>query len=344
VRAISVPLRNIQQALGKNPTVASVIDLYLPHAERTQKPLTYRDKLSVLSAFKGHIGHKRLSDCIPYDLERWVEDHAAWTSGWTLKFQTVRIQACFNWAVRSKVIRDNPFRGVHFRQGKPRRPVTDPEYHAMLRWGLDVPMKVVCVFMRLTGCRPQELRELEWADLDLENGVITRREHKTESTSDDGAPREIVLEERAWYLLLWLRRLAPAGQSHVFVNADGNPWKHYTLCNRIWRLRERMRRAGVPVKNGLCLAAYRHLYCGAGLRRGVSMKAMAYLLGHNSTRMVEHYSRIYGMDVEFLRSSARRAVRTDPRARIQKAQQRAQQHLRCCARPADQQLRFPFAG
>jgi hypothetical protein len=70
---------------------------------------------------------------LPIHLTQWLDGKKDWVSAWTRATVIKIIQRAFNWASRQRLISSNPFFGVTQRPGDPRRPMTDEEFHKVIR-------------------------------------------------------------------------------------------------------------------------------------------------------------------------------------------------------------------
>jgi integrase len=300
------------------PRVADVIDRYLTLHKTTYSERAYAERLRILQAFAEAHGWRKLTDkdCLPVHVEEWLAGHPGWKSDWT-KAQVISIvQRPFNWAAKKRLIPNNPFRGVEKVQGEPRRPMTDAEFQAVLRhasvrtakpavgrypsgrkvcpsdrrrrqWPSPAArFRQVLVFLRFTGCRPAEVRGLEWGDVDLDARELVLRRHKTRKKTKK--PRRVPIHPVVLKLLIFVRRLNQPG-THVFLTHRKTPWHRVSLAQRLKRSR---RAAGVP--EDAKLYGLRHAFGTRAILRGVDIKTLAELLGHTTTRMSEHYVHIAG--------------------------------------------------
>ncbi len=244
-------------------TVAEVVDLYLADAKAGGlSPQALQDRTRTLTLFARELGARRVGDCLPLDLKHWVQAHAEWQSPWTRNRVNTDVQRCFNWAAEEmRLIRQNPFRGVHYPQGAPRRPMTDEEFRAILRHS-PAHFRRLFFALRWTGCRPSELCNLQWQHVDWPNGVALLPDHKTRKRT--GRPRVIVLNPPMVRLLRWLqrRRGLPAAVALARILARGPV--------RIKEVVRRMRAQGF---------SYRSLY-KARLRLGARYRTVS---GHSGT-------------------------------------------------------------
>ena len=230
-----------------------------------------------------------------------------WKSDWTLADIVSIIQRPFNWAVQQRLIVANPFRGVRHRCGEPRRPMTDAEFLALLRATVTLRPGQIKAFpssqTSYSGSpvppssdvppvyrgRPGEMADLTWDDVDLDQGVIVLRQHKTSRTQRTPRPRVIQLVPSMVKLLKKIQSQQRPGTTHVFLTAQGTQWNRSNLGLRMRRLRER---AGLP--DDVKLYGIRHHFGTQSIINGVDIKTLAELMGHTTSRMTEHYVHLAG--------------------------------------------------
>ena len=89
------------------------------------------------------------------------------------------------------------------------------------------------ITLRLTGCRPGELRNLIWEWVDLENGFWILPEHKTITRQRQPKPRIIPLPEPIWKVCHWLGRRPHLPTDYVFLNMHGQPYSKDSFCRKM---------------------------------------------------------------------------------------------------------------
>jgi integrase len=94
-----------------------------------------------------------------------------------------------------------------------------------------------------------------------------------------------------------------AYEDYVFLCGKKRPWKRYALCHKFKLLRKQL---GLPM--ACRLHGLRHAFITEGVRRNVNMKALATLVGHSDTRMIESTYCHVGEDFAFLRTAALQAL------------------------------------
>jgi integrase len=309
-------------------TAAEVIERYLKLHKDRYSERAFEERRRYLQAFAEAHGWRKVNDrdCLPVHVEEWLAEHPEWASDWTRGQIVSIVMRPFNWAAKKRLIPANPFRGVEKTQGQPRRPLTDGEFQALLRHATvwkkrKRPRKVypcerrrrqrpspagrfrqALVFLRFTGCRPGELCNLEWSDIDLQGKELVLRRHKTAKKTK--RPRRVPIHPVVLKLLIFLRRLNQPGE-HVFLTHRKTPWNRITLGQRLRRSREA---AGVP--EDAKLYGLRHAFGTRSILNGVDLKTLAELMGHTTTRMTEHYVALAGqrdhLAAAMLRANARR--------------------------------------
>lgn len=289
------------------PTVLSIIEAYLDHAQRHLVARNYEEQRSLLQRFAEAYGFREVADCKAFHLQQWLDATPEWKSTWTLRRVAATVMRVFNWALKLGLIRCNPFHGVEYGEGTPRRPVTDAEFQALLRGApgrRGRPFRQVLIFLRYTGCRPAEMAGLTWDQVAWSERRLLLPQHKT--VKKTRKPRVIVLTPVVFKLLAHLK-VRSEGE-FVFINDRGNPWHRSALSLRLQRCR---RRQGIP--SDATLYGVRHKFGTDAILNGVDLTTTSVLMVHRSVRMTEHYVHLDGEDGH-LEQSMRRATSRRPGA------------------------------
>jgi integrase len=171
-------------------TLDQIIQAYLREAHNDMGPEALAFCRLYLGRLAKDLGHLPVSQLTPLHLKEWMALQIGWKSANTRHGVNSRVQRCLNWAVNMRQIRENPFRGTSFPQGDPQDEMTEEEYQAL--WNVaDARFRRMLLFLRYTGCRPGEMRNVKWTDIDWKKGVICLQEHKTRKKT--GKPRLIFL-------------------------------------------------------------------------------------------------------------------------------------------------------
>jgi integrase len=171
-------------------TLDQIVQAYLREAHNDMGPEGLAFCRLYLGRLAKDLGHLPVSQLTPLHFKEWVAAQTTLESAHTLHGLNSRVQRCLNWGVLMRQIRENPFKGVSYCKGDPQDEMTEKEYQALWKVA-DERFRRMLLFLRYTGCRPGEMRNVKWADIDWKAGVIRLQEHKTRKKT--GKPRLIVL-------------------------------------------------------------------------------------------------------------------------------------------------------
>lgn len=287
-----VKITRVSPDVGGDLTILSLVDIYLEHAEQSLGKRTYTERKRILERLAMGLGDRRVSACIPYNLNEWLDQQKTW-GPWAQSSAVKAVQTCLNWGVSQGIIESNPFKGVRRSEGERRRPITDEEYQSLMRHTASeygkrqrpspgARFRQVMVFLRFSGARPYEAYRLRWEHIDFDRAEIVLHEHKTAKTQKVKRPRIIPLHPVVVKLFLWIRKRE--SNEWVFVNYRGKPWTRTTLSQRLQASREL---AGIP--ENAKLYGLRHHFGTMAIINGVDLVTLSHLLGHTKTKQTEYY-------------------------------------------------------
>jgi integrase len=299
-------------------TVPAILDEYLDLACRENEPRTFQEKKALLQRFAADHRDRRAAELKPYDLEKWLAAHPGWKSDDYRAKVCSTVHAAFNWAARGGLLGKgvgNPMAGFTVAGGNRRRPMSGSEFRRI--WGQSRHGKKtgrwrtagrryreVLFFIRLTGARPKEVRDLLWTEIDAARGLARIQRHKTSKKTR---------KERIIPLTVPILRLLRAiGERDgtagvVFKTTRGGPWARNSLAQKIKRLRDAV---GVP--DDASLYGLRHRFGTRAHLQGVDLKTLADLMGHTRVQTTEHYLHT-GQEFDHLREAMARV--SGPRRR-----------------------------
>jgi integrase len=291
--------------LGQPLTVLA--DQFLADVQALRSAGTYRDYSDCLARAFQHIeANVTVGAFGPQHLRKVEQELVKAGLNPTTVCKTLHaVQRVFTWAVKPMgFLTVSPVAGYERPAPRERsRIVNDREFQAMLR-ASDAAFRRFLLVLRLTGCRPGELRKLVWEWVDLEAGVWTLPEHKTVTRQKKPRPRIIALTPPILALCRWLAARRRPGVAHVFLNRRGRPWSKSAVVSRLRRLRHR---AGLEPKAGERITLYclRHSYCTHAVGKVADLE-LAELVGHTTARTLRRY---FHADVERLKRIAQRVGR-----------------------------------
>ncbi len=283
-------------------TVAALCDLYFAEGCTTKKASTlYVDKGRSKRHIVPLLGAKRVSSVTRADVERFLADVAAGKTARTEKTRArgkavVRggrgtatrtvgfLGAIFTFAVSRGIRVDNPVRGVkRFKDRKMERFLSVDEMAALgdaLRveeadGGNAAAVNVIRLLI-LTGCRKNEIQQLQWSEVDRQSGCLRLKDSKSgQKIVPIGAAALAVLANLS------------SDRSEFVFPAQGNDDKPFQGVDKTWKVvRETARLSGVRLHD------LRHTYASAGLSAGYSLPVLGKLLGHSDSATTQRYAHL----------------------------------------------------
>lgn len=205
----------------------------------------------------------------------------------TIKETIASVQGAFNWAVAQDMLDTNPLAGFQKPRARRRtRIITPEEFQSLLRHA-NPNFRRILIALRLTGCRPAEVRTLIWEWVDLERALWVIPEHKTITRQREPRPRIIPLPEPVLKMCRWLAPKPHLPTDHVFLNTQGKPYTKDSFVHTMARIRKR---AGIEPKGGEQIVLYsnRHTF-GTEKTAKVSDIELAELMGHTEVQTTHRY-------------------------------------------------------
>jgi integrase len=283
--------------------VATLCSLYIEHAKAHLAPLTAEWYERHLNSFVASQGHLAATAAKPLHVTAWLEDHR-WSAS-TRHGAITAVKRAFRWGLKQGYLESNPLEHVERPpMGRREAILSDEQYGRILEATPDAEFRNLLIALRETGARPGEIIRVTAADLDLANGLIVLRVHKTRGKT--GRPRLIGLTPR---MVAMCRELAGEYKTgSLFRNLEGRPWTRNAIALRFGRLRKNLNLGPEATAYSL-----RHGFVTDALESGVPIATVAELVGHKSTAMISaHYSHLADRHAHLKDALAR--VRPDPSA------------------------------
>jgi integrase len=274
-----------------------VLELYLQSVKARQRESTYERKYYALIPFHLRYGTLAVGQLTHLHFETFLAEQAAkpkdaWgqsTAAIFLQFAT----SAFNWAVKRKLINNNPLRGfTGFRIRSRSREclLTEADHRRVLDEARSQGMKDLLTALHLSGARPSELTQATGRDWDDNLGAIVyhgddrRREddfaHKTSRYKD----RVIFLTGEALAIARAAVARAPTGP--LFPSGKGKAYRPGAIHSCFKLLRQR---TGLK---GLTPYSYRHSLAHRWLVGGGSIELLAEILGNTPEVIRKHYGHL----------------------------------------------------
>lgn len=289
-------------------TLQQLVDRWAANRDDVRQ-ITLDGYLQAVAAVLRDHGGQRVQDIDRTQIEAWK---ASWpTSGGLrgrglsrrsidLTLQVLRM--IFDYGIRLKLITENPAAGIR----PPRETLADERKWAkrkttavvwsfaeLRRFVAAADQTELAAAMRLSVCgmRRSEVRGLDWADVDLETGMVVvvqgRAQDELEKVKRPRSRRKINADAmipgtRLELLKEWIRQGRP-GSGPVVVAADGEPVDRDHYSREFRRIAEA---AGLPAVH---LHSLRHCIATELHRRGVAPAVGARLLGHSIQTHLSRY-------------------------------------------------------
>lgn len=200
-----------------------------------------------------------------------------------------------SWAVANDLLPSDPFRRLEAtrteRSRSSRRAFTDAERRAIFAGFEEHPAyRYYLPYVRALfwlGWRPSELIGLRWVNVDTEARSVTVGESlsrdvigRTRKGTKGGTVRTLSLNDGQWEIIA----AQPRNGELVFPAPEGGAIDDGNFCKRVWGTV--LRSAGVEYRPPYTA---RHTFATWAKRQGMSDEALAYWMGHRTTRMVREF-------------------------------------------------------
>jgi len=254
------------------------------YAKRTVE--TYLDTFEIFIAWLTmHRSYKHINQVRRVDIDEFITFRRQKISARSANNNIQQLKTIFYKGIKLELLQENPVVGIEFLpdDSKPSHHYSDSELSALFN---AFPSRFVPHFTTLlyTGLRKGELYHLEWNDIHLSDNYIAITPHG-ERTKRKMKPRIIPLVDDAIDAIKNRIKLAESDQL-VFSNPNGGMLRKNTLYDVLQRAKVN---AGITEGN---LHSFRHTYATQLLRKGMSIKIVKDLLGHEKIETTEIYSHL----------------------------------------------------
>jgi integrase len=248
---------------------------------KTEKRSWKRDVQLVdhlIKFFKG----KLLIQIKPADIELYKTNRKSeGVSGSTINRELAALKRIFYIAIKNKKAKYNPVTDVKFMQEPPGRTryLNLEEINKLLTKCNDQVKPVVIVALN-TGMRSQEILDLKWNNIFIENTINPYLEIEI---SKNGKKRFIPLNNTLITLFSDLK-IKSDGRSEIFLNYRNQPLKH--IRKQFHYARDK---ANI---NDVRFHDLRHTFASHYLMNGGDLLSLKQILGHSTLKMVERYAHL----------------------------------------------------
>lgn len=301
-----------RQARRREMTVAALIDLYeaegcfVQRGLRQGEPMKPRTKNYTVARLRHHVvpllGHKRVTDVGPGEIERFVRDVALGKTardemtaprtriivrgGEGAARKVVRdFSAVFSFAARRGLVPSNPCNLAAVRKTDNRRErfLTLEEvarlgkaFDALEAEGANMKGIKIAKLWALTGCRRDEIAGLRWSEIDFERGLLILADSKTgRSVRPLGAAALVLLKS------------VPRCAESAFVFPAESGEGHYQGTKRLWP-----RVIAKADLSGVTPHTLRHTMGSTAVSSGEALALTGAILGHANARSTALYAHV----------------------------------------------------
>jgi integrase len=286
-------------------TLGDLVTEYLEsEAELKKRPRTVReDKRMVDKIIRPKLGGYRLKAIGIRDAEGL---HASLKA---TPYQANRVlallSAIFNFAIKAKLISENPAKGVKkFTEERRENWLSVDQIHRF-REALDAykdQSAANCLrLLLLTGSRAGEALSAEWKEFDLVRGVWTKPTHHTKQKKTEHVP----LSAPALELLLSMRPKNAAGPLFPGKEDKDNNRRHRVSLKRPWlqackaadlvekiQLKGKRRKVVTRYRPTVRIHDLRHSFASHLVSNGVGLQIVGKLLGHVQASTTQRYAHL----------------------------------------------------
>jgi len=267
-----------------NPTISYLADEFIKEWYAGEggggKPSTLNWYKACLFGNKGFatcLGHLVAESVTERDVRNWLAMGNRSKS--TLRTYASVVKILYNWAIKRKLIDDNPVAGLRVPRIESRKPIGKENFDTLVTFA-EISLKRILKGLYYTGARPTEMCNLKFSD--IEDGIITITEHKT---ARFGNSRVIPICEKMKELLAECEEERTETQEIVFLNTRGNAWTANGLRTRIYRLKKKLN-----LPDHVCAYSIRHQFGADCVRAGMNLAVIAELMGHTELDTTRGYA------------------------------------------------------
>jgi site-specific recombinase XerD len=250
---------------------------YIEYAKDNKK--SWRRDISSIGNMMPFFEKYRLSAITPQMIEEYKHERKRdGVTNATINRELACLKHMFNLAITWQMARKNPVIPVKFlKETNQRDEWLTPEEIKRLLNACSKHLKPIVHTALNTGMRLNEILNLKWSDVNLEQNVIMLDETKS------GTPRQIPINNSLRPTLLNLA--SKENEGPVFLNKFGKQMKSVRT-----QFENALRRAGI--KRKITFHDLRHTFATHLVMGGVDLVAVKELLGHKTIRMTLRYSHL----------------------------------------------------
>jgi len=291
-KVAELALKDIEVKLAKSEIgiverkkkIHDYIENFTKFLEVNKKPKTVQRYLEVISHFRSFLSSypniTLLSQIQSKIIEEYKQQRINYVKPNTVNFELGVLRYLFNVAIRNNYLSKNPVTEVEKMKWKRKQPKFSTKQEIKLILD-NCGKRLYPIFLTFlyTGMRKDELRNLEWSDIDFENRLI-RIQVKDFWEPKNGISRNIPMNDELYNVLKKIDRKS----TWVFETAGGNQVRH--LRRDLIRVCDKL---GIKDEN---LHTFRHTFASHLVMAGDDLPTVQELLGHKDIKTTMIYAHL----------------------------------------------------
>ena len=281
----------------RNCSFRELQDEVLKYAEQNYTSSTYQIYRNTTNYFLKIVGNKPLNSISIKDIEYFKSERLKSVNKVTLNIDIRTIKAIFNKALRWNMVKENPCLFVQFYMINETEKLCfeDLETEKVLGLINNINLKNVVLFAIYTGCRINEILNIQRNDIDLDKKIITIR-NKSNFKTKSGRIRQIPISEK---LIVILKQFYEGkilninyGEDYLFTNESDMKYNRNYVS---MQFKKYLRMAELDEKYHFhCL---RHTFITNLIKKGVNINYVMEIAGHSDISTTMNYIHIVTEDL-----------------------------------------------
>jgi integrase len=250
------------------------VELY---SKPNKRPRVARRDEFLIKRLGTHFNGKYLYEITPQAVERYKSERIKEVAPATVNRELACLKCMFNKAIIWKNADENPVRQVKlFKENNARLRYLEKSEIKKLLDNAPTHLKPILVVALFTGMRKSEILNLQWKDINFEQGIIYLLQTK------NGERREVLINDTVKKALIAVPKHPES--PYVFCHDSGKSY-----CNVRKSFDTLLRKCGII---DFRFHDLRHTFASQLVMSGVDLKTVQELMGHKSIEMTLRYSHL----------------------------------------------------
>jgi len=262
--------------------IQSFSQKFLSYSALRHSYKTGKDYQNTFNQLKKYLGNVLLNEMSELKISEFLRDRrriSVYAAGKDLRY----LKCAFNWAIKQNYLLENPCKFIPPFQIPEQQPLflTQDEFSNLINIIDNSTLKDIVIFAVNTGLRRNEILNLEWEQINLEEKFLILNNHT--HTTKSKRVRTIPLNQNAFEII---EKRANTNQELVFICNNVPVAPDYTTK----KFKKYVIKAGLNPK--LKFHSLRHTFASWLVQKGISIYQVSKLLGHSDLKTTEIYSHL----------------------------------------------------